>query len=109
MKLLIDAQLPPALARAFTEAGFPARHVRDVDLTRASDDTLWAFARRQGYAIVSKDEEFAARWARGDRAVAVVWVRVPNCTTAALLARLVPSLAEIAALLDAGETLIELR
>ena len=109
MRLLLDAQLPPALARAFTAAGFPTDHVRTVGLSASSDDNLWAFARRQGCVIVTKDEDFAARWARGDRAVPVVWVRIRNCTTATLLSRLVPQLPDIAALVAAGETLIELR
>jgi predicted nuclease of predicted toxin-antitoxin system len=48
VKFLIDAQLPPALARAFEAAGCGARHVRGVGLLRASDADLWAFAHREG-------------------------------------------------------------
>jgi predicted nuclease of predicted toxin-antitoxin system len=62
VRLLIDAQLPPALARAFNDAGFPAQHVRAFGLVRASDEEVWAFARGQGFAVVTKDEDFAARW-----------------------------------------------
>jgi predicted nuclease of predicted toxin-antitoxin system len=109
LKLLVDAQLPAALARAFTDAGFPARHVRTVGVLQATDNELWAYARREGCAVVTKDEDFAARWARGDRAVPVVWVRIRNCPTAVLVARLSPRFAEIVDLLAAGETLIELR
>jgi predicted nuclease of predicted toxin-antitoxin system len=59
--------------------------------------------------IVTKDEDFAARWARGDREVPVVWIRTRNCPTATLVAHIVPRLPHVIALLAAGETLIELR
>ena len=42
---LIDAQLPPALAKAITKAGYSARHVSDVGLLQADDLPIWDFAR----------------------------------------------------------------
>ncbi|MBU3061377.1 DUF5615 family PIN-like protein [Nocardia sp. NEAU-G5] len=48
MKFLIDAQLPPALARAITSEGHEAVHVRDVDLTSASDHAVWDEALLRG-------------------------------------------------------------
>lgn len=109
MKVLIDAQLPQALTGLFARAGFGARHVRAVGLLRATDDDLWSFAQREGCAIVSKDEDFAARWARGDRAVAIVWIRIGNCRSPEFIVRVQPHLDQIAAMLAAGETLIEVR
>ncbi len=40
-KVLIDAQLPPALARAILHEGYPAEHVSDIGLVHASDETIW--------------------------------------------------------------------
>ena len=37
MKLLVDANLSPAVSVALTAAGFEATHVRDVGLVKASD------------------------------------------------------------------------
>jgi predicted nuclease of predicted toxin-antitoxin system len=34
---LVDAQLPPILAGAITDAGYRARHVSDVDLLQADE------------------------------------------------------------------------
>lgn len=37
MRFLIDAQLPPALARAIAAEGFDAVHVSDISMTAASE------------------------------------------------------------------------
>jgi predicted nuclease of predicted toxin-antitoxin system len=44
VKFLVDAQLPPALARWIEEKGHVAEHVRDVGLASATDDAIWRFA-----------------------------------------------------------------
>ena len=61
MKFLIDAQLPPALARWLREAGHEASHVEDDGLRDAEDGAIWAHALKTGAIIVTKDEDFAAR------------------------------------------------
>jgi predicted nuclease of predicted toxin-antitoxin system len=109
VNFLIDAQLPPALAQYLVNAGHTAQHVSGIGLLEASDDTVWMYARRSGAVIITKDEDFAARWARGDRVVPVVWLRIGNCSRRALIGWLLPQLSRITELLDAGETLIELR
>ena len=58
--------------------------------------------------IWSKDSDFAERARRTVR-LQVVWVRFGNTTNAALRARLAPHLPAIAAALEAGEALIEVR
>jgi predicted nuclease of predicted toxin-antitoxin system len=37
VRFLVDAQLPPALARALSERGYVAEHVADVGLLSATD------------------------------------------------------------------------
>lgn len=41
MRFLVDAQLPPALARYLTAAGHQAEHVYDIDMGEASDLAIW--------------------------------------------------------------------
>jgi len=41
VRLLVDAQLPPALARWLTAQGHEAQHVFDVELTNAPDGAIW--------------------------------------------------------------------
>lgn len=44
MKFLVDAPLPPALARWLREAGHDAQAVREVNLRDAEDDEIWHHA-----------------------------------------------------------------
>jgi len=53
VRFLIDAQLPPALARHLVVAGHEAIHVADVGLQRADDRIVWKCAVDLGAALVS--------------------------------------------------------
>ncbi|MEU4318499.1 DUF5615 family PIN-like protein [Nocardia fluminea] len=111
MNFLIDAQLPPALARAIASEGHDASHVCDLDMTSAPDLEVWNEALRRGAAIVTKDEDFIllGRASSGTEVPAVVWIRIGNCTRKALLTAVVPILPTIVEMLGAGETVIEIR
>ena len=61
MRFLVDAQLPPALARLLSDRGHIAEHVVDCGLERASDRAVWAHAVDSQACIVTKDEDFAVR------------------------------------------------
>jgi predicted nuclease of predicted toxin-antitoxin system len=47
MRFLVDAQLPPALARILSAKGFEAEHVYDVQLGTAQDSAIWDYALRR--------------------------------------------------------------
>ena len=108
MRFLVDAQLPPGLARWLTAEGYPSDHVNDLGIGPAADARIEAEARRLGAAIWSKDADFAER-ARRRPGLQVVWLRLGNTTDTALRERLAPHLETLAAALAAGETLIEIR
>lgn len=58
MRLLLDHNLSRRMTKALG-ALFPGTlHVSDVGLERASDETVWAFARREDAVIVTKDADF---------------------------------------------------
>jgi predicted nuclease of predicted toxin-antitoxin system len=61
MRFLVDAQLPPALARWLSGKGHEAEHVADRQMEAASDTAIWDFALRASAAIITKDEDFAQR------------------------------------------------
>lgn len=109
MHFLVDAQLPPALARLLREHGHTAVHVIDIGPADASDSELWTYALEHDAVIVTKDEDFADMIATGGEAPAVVWVRVGNTRRAVLLAWFEPLIDEIVRMLDEGQSLIELR
>ena len=59
MRFLVDAQLPPALARWLVAAGHETEHVSDCGLSAASESAIWRLADQIGAIIVTKDEDFA--------------------------------------------------
>ncbi len=108
MRLLVDAQLPPALARWLTDQGEQAEHVADLGLLFASDLEIWRAAEEREAVIVSKDEDFALRAQLRDTGPQVVWVRSGNVRTGELLrrwAQLWPGAREA---LARGERLVEI-
>ena len=60
MKLLLDENLPPRLARLLNDAGHDAVHVRDLDAAGSSDPQIIALALADGRTIVSADTDFGA-------------------------------------------------
>lgn len=108
MRCLVDAQLPPALARWLTAEGHDARHVADLGLAGAKDSDVWQHAIETGAVIVTKDEDFALRVQLGEGGPQVVWVRYGNVRRAELLRRLGVAWPEVADAVARGERLIEL-
>jgi predicted nuclease of predicted toxin-antitoxin system len=107
MRFLVDAQLPPALARWLAANGQTAEHVADRQLEAASDSAIWECALREAVAIITKDEDFAERKGLSDTGPAVVWIRLPNTRRRELLARFESVLPDILSALERGETLVE--
>ena len=89
--------------------GHSADHVCDVGLLQASDKAILRFAIENGYAIVTKDEDFAPRHRPQAPSVVVVWVHIGNSSRRMLLERFIPLVPDILALIENGETLIEVR
>jgi len=85
LKLLIDNQLPEALAAFLVTNGIESHHVRRLGLGTASDMEIWSFATAEGFAIVTMDEDFQHFAARYGTPPQVVWVRLGNVRRPALL------------------------
>ena len=109
MKFLIDAQLPPALARWVQEQGYDAQHVEILGLGDAEDHVIWTQAITIDAIIITKDEDFAARAAREATAPVIVWLRIGNATNHVLIQWLEPRWTQIVSLLNDGHQLIEAR
>ena len=110
MNLLVDNQLPVALARYLAANGWECSHVQDVGLDAAEDRVIWQYAKERGLAIVTKDEDFQAlaNWQRSIPPQ-VVWVRLGNCRKAALLDAFSRILPKLGAMLAAGDPVVEIR
>jgi predicted nuclease of predicted toxin-antitoxin system len=108
VRFVVDAQLPPDLARFLREQGHEARHVREIGLRNADDRDIWDYALRERAAVVTKDEDFAQRVLASRRpGPAVVWLRVGNCSNRALRAWFGPLLPRIMEAVHTGERLVE--
>ncbi|MDR6819184.1 putative nuclease of putative toxin-antitoxin system [Neorhizobium sp. 2083] len=104
---MVDAQLPPALARWLTEQGHEAEHVIDCGLQSALDLEIWDFAEAFDAVVITKDEDFAQRKALLQSGPSIVWIRLPNARRRDLLAWFEKALPEIINALERGEPLVE--
>ncbi|HEY7298401.1 MAG TPA: DUF5615 family PIN-like protein [Xanthobacteraceae bacterium] len=109
MRFLVDAQLPPALARYLSATGHQSEHVSDLALERAPDREIWLKARESGLVIITKDEDFLALRALQPSGPAVLWIRVGNTTRDALLKVISSALPAIIRALERGESIVEVR
>ena len=109
MRFLVDAQLPPALARWLGERGFAATAVRELGLRDSDDRSIRNFATAGGWTVVTKDEDFISRCFTSADAPGVVWLRIGNCTNRVLFAWLEPLLPGIVERVEAGIRLVEVR
>jgi predicted nuclease of predicted toxin-antitoxin system len=107
MRFLVDAQLPPALARMLAAKGFDAEHVHDLQLGEADDGAIWDHAAQSGAAIVTKDEDFVSLITLHPDGPPIVWIRIGNTSKQALLRWFEPLIPEIVAAIGSGEKLIE--
>lgn len=107
MRFLVDAQLPPALARWIESKDFSAEHVIDIELAAATDSAIWEYAVRVGAVIVTKDEDFAIRRTLSSSGPQIIWIRLGNTTKTQLLHWLDPLFGQILESLQRGEPLVE--
>jgi predicted nuclease of predicted toxin-antitoxin system len=109
LRFLIDAQLPPALARWLTDAGHQAQHVEDVGLREAEDSPIWHFAVENRAVLLTKDEDFAERARQIRTAPVIVWLRIGNVSNRALQHWFMPQLPQIIAWIEQGVPVVEIR
>ena len=108
MRFIVDAQLPPALARFLASLGEDAIHVLDAGLMEANDGEIWSFALQNDWVIITKDEDFQIRASVSKQYPRIVWVRVGNCSKQKLLDVFSKHWAAIKQELDTGAFLVEL-
>jgi predicted nuclease of predicted toxin-antitoxin system len=82
MKLLFDQNLSPKLVNRLADLFPGSSHVQSVGLHSASDDQVWAYARLNGFAIVTKDEDYNNLSVLRGCPPKVIWLQLGNCKTA---------------------------
>ena len=109
MNFLVDHQLPPALASFLQTHGHTAKHVRELGLTRTADDAIAQHAAANETVVVSKDEDFYILATAPGSAIKLVWVRVGNCRTRALIETFTTQLPRIVAAFESSSRIVEIR
>jgi predicted nuclease of predicted toxin-antitoxin system len=109
VKFLVDNQLPPALAQYLRKRGFDCQHVLDVGLAESLDSEICRYAEVQDRIIVSKDEDFLYLAAQPLSKIRLLWVRLGNCRTAALLVAFDRLWPLIESSLKNGDRIVEIR
>ncbi|MDF0673888.1 MAG: DUF5615 family PIN-like protein [Nitrospira sp.] len=109
MNFLIDAQLPPALSQLIISLGHGAVHVEEAGILFATDQAIWDYAVANTQTIITKDEDFKnILLLASTPTTPVVWVRIGNCSNAALIEWFQPLFPHVLTHLQKGEMLIEL-
>ena len=110
MRLWIDAQLSPALARwiSATFTNIEAMAVREFGLRDATDSSIYFAARQADVTVMTKDSDFVELLARHGAPPKVIWVTCGNTSNAKLRHILITALPQAVALLEIGEELVEI-
>ncbi len=103
MKLLFDQNLSHRLCRALADVAPLAAQVRSIGLDQASDDAIWEFAQREGFAIVTLDVDFADLAALRGSPPNVIWLRCGNQPTRVVERLLRDHLVLIASFLESDD------
>jgi predicted nuclease of predicted toxin-antitoxin system len=109
VKFIIDNQLRPALARYLGKRGCDCEHVLDVGMAESSDLDICRYAEIHDRILVTKDDDFLYLAGRSHVKITLLWVRLGNCRTAALLAAFDRLWPLIESSLRAGDRIIEIR
>jgi predicted nuclease of predicted toxin-antitoxin system len=109
VKFIVVNQLPVALAEYLRKRGFDCQHVLEAGLGDALDSHICRHAKIQERIIISKDEDFFYSAKQREARIKVIWVRLGNCRTSALLAAFERSWPRIESCLKAGDRIVEIR
>ena len=88
MKLLVDENLPPRLARDLADLFPESIHVSQIDLGSTPDAIIWDYAKAHGFAFLTKDKDFANLSLVRGAPPKVILLLIGNCSTTEL-ARLI--------------------
>jgi len=85
VKLLFDENVSPRPPQMLADGSI---HVRGAGLRGAEDWQIWEYARKEGFAIVSKDTDFRERSYVDGAPPKIIWLDIGNANTQAIEAML---------------------
>ena len=95
MNLLFDQNLSPNLVPLITDLFPDSSHVYLLGLDRASDRSIYEYAKENDFVIVTKDGDYSDFYLLLGFPPKIIWIRRGNCSTAAIENILREHIAEI--------------
>lgn len=109
MIIWVDAQLSPSLAKwVQQEFQIDAIAVRELGLREASDQEIFAAARKEAIVVMTKDADFLRLLEAKGAPPKVMWITCGNTSNAYLKMVLKKTLQEAINFLNTGENLVEI-
>lgn len=81
MKLLFHQNLSPKLVNRLADLFPGSLHVQSAGLDQADDEKIWEYISLNGFAIVTKDEDYNNLSVMRGTPPKVLWLQLGNCTT----------------------------
>jgi len=81
VRLLFDQNLSPKLALRLADLFPGSDHLDRLGLGAAPDKEIWDYALRNGFAVVTKDEDYSQLSVLLGCPPKVLWILLGNCTT----------------------------
>ncbi len=109
MKIWVDAQLSPVIARWINEQfSVSAAAVRDLGLRDATDQAIFFAAKNESAIVMTKDSDFLRLLDEFGPPPQVIWITCGNTSNARLKQILERSLLPTLTLLQTGEKFVEI-
>jgi predicted nuclease of predicted toxin-antitoxin system len=106
MKLLVDMNLSPRWVKTLIDAGIEASHWSSLGAANAPDADIMAFARANGYVVLTHDLDFSAILAATqDAKPSVVQIRAEDVRPETVGRTLIEALRQMAVELEEGALL----
>ena len=81
MKLLLDENVSDRIVQQIVDLFPDSTHIKAIGLKEADDNVVWAWAKKHGFTILSKDTDFYQRAIVFGSPPKFIWLRVGNCPT----------------------------
>ncbi len=103
MKFLLDENLSRRLVSRLADAYPGTTHVETAKLSGQTDSAIWNYAAKEGFVIVSKDDDFRQLSFFRGHPPKVIWLTVGNAGTNSIAELLLQKRELIAAFVDQPE------
>ena len=84
LKLLFDQNLPSRFTYSLSDLFAESQHLKLIGIAAADDQTVWNYAKENGYTIISKDSDFHQMSFLYGSPPKVIWLRCGNCSVVEL-------------------------